>query len=82
MPHPSGLSRIKQLAFPEASFKRINNGLLIWIHCMVRELRVPVCLPARRPQRKTNVNYARGVSDTLGPHDESTGQPLHTALSH
>ena len=49
---------------------------------MVRELRVPIFLPARRPQRKTNVNYARGVSDTLGPHDESTGQPLHTALSH
>jgi hypothetical protein len=45
---------------------------------MARELRVPICRSARRPQRETNVNYARSVSDTHGPHDESMGQPLRT----
>ena len=54
-----------------------NNGLLIWIHCMVRELGVPVCLPARRPQRKTNVNEHLPVCTPTPP----TQYPVSTAPS-
>ena len=53
---------------------------IICIHCMASELCVPFCPSACRPQRETNVNYARSVSDTHGPHDESMSQPLRTLL--
>ena len=71
-PHPSELSRIRQLAFPEAS--KNNNGLSVLIHCIVRKLCVPAYLPARRPQRKTNANDPSCVHA-----DPSYPAPLSTA---